>query len=404
MTANNYGRLVSPSSDSGRPIYNWHSFRHSFSKGFVKNLISEFGLPKKSWVLDPFCGGGTTLLACREFGINSMGFDILPFSVFLSKVKTRQYDPALLRKYLNRFEETGRSTGSCLFVSDIEIMRKAFRTDVLSELVQLKQDIARIRNVEIREFFMLGLLSILEGVSNTAKSGGFLRFVTRRVLTKQVRRRYFSRIDTMIRDVEQSGGTFKDSQVRTVARLADSRNLPTQRKFDAIITSPPYPNRHDYTRIYGLELILGFIKDNKELKNIRYNTIRSHVEAKKQFEPDGYSRPPNLVKLISRLKKATLNNTSVPGMIEGYFEDLYLSLRQMRKCLKRDGKIGLVVSNVRYAGVSIPVDKILAEVGEQSGLMTSTIFTARHRGNSSQQMKRFNRTPSRESVIIWTNP
>ena len=42
--------------------------------------------------MDPFCGGGTTLLACKELGINSNGFDILPFSVFLSNVKTREYN------------------------------------------------------------------------------------------------------------------------------------------------------------------------------------------------------------------------------------------------------------------------------------------------------------------------
>jgi len=90
-------------------------------------------------------------------------------------------------------------------------------------------------------------------------------------------------------------------------------------------------------------------------------------------------------------------------MIEGYFEDMYLSLFQMQKCLKKNGRIALVVSNVRFGGVNVPVDKILAGIGEQIGLSTNAIFTARYRGNSAQQMKQFKRKPSRESIIIWKN-
>ena len=36
--------LISPRVDIKRPIYNWHSFKHSYSKGLVDNLITEFGL------------------------------------------------------------------------------------------------------------------------------------------------------------------------------------------------------------------------------------------------------------------------------------------------------------------------------------------------------------------------
>ena len=84
--------LISPRRDNNLPLYNWHAFRHSYSKDLVKYLINDFNLKENSWVLDNFCGGGTTLLTCKENNINSAGLDILPFSVFLSKVKTREYD------------------------------------------------------------------------------------------------------------------------------------------------------------------------------------------------------------------------------------------------------------------------------------------------------------------------
>lgn len=396
-----YRSLISPARDRNEPIYNWHAFKHSYSKNLVEKLVRNFNLKKGSWVLDPFCGGGTTLLACKELGINSRGFDILPFSVFLSNVKVRTYDPRELRQQFKNFNKGSGSMSKNVVLPDIAIVNKAFREDVKTELLYLKHKIKAIRNPEVKDFYMLGLLSILESVSNTSKSGGFLRIIKRNISGKDVYPKYSSRIEAMIKDVEKFNDALKFPKVKADAEVSDSRRFSAKRKFDAIITSPPYPNRHDYTRIYGLELIFNFIRDNNELKQIRYNTLRSHVEARKRFEAQNYKQPAIIRKIIDRVEKAGLNNSKVPEMISGYFEDMFLSLSQMQRCLKGGGKLALVVSNVRFGGVNIPVDQILARIGEQAGLRTDAIFTARYRGNSAQQMGRFKRKPSRESIVVW---
>jgi DNA modification methylase len=195
-----------------------------------------------------------------------------------------------------------------------------------------------------------------------------------------------------------------DTNTFTKAVVGDARDYPHEvkdRKYDAILTSPPYPNRHDYTRIYELELLVGFIKDNKSLKNLRYETLRSHVEAKEKYKADGYIRPMLLEKKIKELNKREMNNSKVISTIEGYFEDMYLSLKEMNNVLKPGGHIGLVISNVRFAGVMIPVDELLAQIGEQVGLKAKGIYVLRYRGNSSQQMGRHKKEPARESLIVW---
>lgn len=397
-----YASLISPARDRNEPVYNWHTFKHSYSKKLVEELVKEFRLSKNAWVLDPFSGGGTTLLACKELGINSKGFDILPFSVFLSNVKVRNYNAAELRAELNRFSAlTTRAIVSEISLPEIGIVKKAFSKRRQHELLSIKQQIGRINRSHIRDFFMLGLLSILEPVSNTAKAGGFLRIVRRNVSPKAIRPMFMSKIKSMIDDVETFNTNRRLKDVTADAELSDSRTFRSTRKFDAIITSPPYPNRHDYTRIYGLELIFGFVRSNNELKQIRYNTLRSHVEARKQFDIEGYIAPTVIKRLIDRIEQNGTNNSKVTEMINGYFEDMYLSLRQMKDSLKAKGKVALVVSNVRFAGVSVPVDQILAEIGRQAGLHPQKILTARYRGNSAQQMKTFVRKPTRESIVIW---
>ena len=400
---NQYRSLISPARDRGRAVYNWHAFKHSYSKDLVEKLVKEFGLKETSWVLDPFCGGGTTLLACKELGINSKGYDILPFSVFLTNVKTRTYNYAELEQQLAEFKKIKRTSIAKDSLPDIAIVHKAFSASTRDELLHLKREIASISKPKVRDFFMLGLLSILESVSNTVKGGGFLRIVDKKVSSSDVRKQFYSKVESMINDVEDFNSNQKYKKVDVSAKLSDSRNFLASKKFDAIITSPPYPNRHDYTRIYGLELIFDFVKNNDQLKQIRYDTLRSHVEAKKKFEPVGYKEPQIINRLVEKIEKAGLNNTKVPEMIHGYFEDMYLSLVQMKKALKRNGKIALVVSNVRFGGVNLPVDQILAQIGEQTGLHTDAIFTARYRGNSAQQMGKFDRKPSRESIVIWSN-
>ena len=93
------------------------------------------------------------------------------------------------------------------------------------------------------------------------------------------------------------------------AKIGDARRLQTKRKFDAIITSPPYPNRHDYTRIDPLEMAFDFISTNQDLKKIRYETIRSHVEAKKKYEIKGYKKPDVLGNLVEEIRKNGTNNS-----------------------------------------------------------------------------------------------
>ena len=148
-------------------------------------------------------------------------------------------------------------------------------------------------------------------------------------------------------------------------------------------------------------MVFDFISNNDELKKIRYETIRSHVEARKKYEAIGYEKPVMLENLITEVRKNGTNNPQVIDMLEGYFEDMYLSLSEIYRCLKQKGKVGLIISNVRFAGVNIFVDEILSEIGAQVGLTPKEIWVVRYRGNSSQQMRDYMRKPSRESIIFW---
>ena len=59
------------------------------------------------------------------------------------------------------------------------------------------------------------------------------------------------------------------------ARGVDQLLAPSS--VDAVITSPPYPNEKDYTRTTRLEsVILGLIRDRRELRSMKQNLLRSN--------------------------------------------------------------------------------------------------------------------------------
>ncbi|MBT9132560.1 MAG: hypothetical protein DDT33_01083 [Firmicutes bacterium] len=362
-------------------------------------LINEFNLGEKILVLDPFCGTGTTLLACKEAGISALGVDLLPLSVFVTNTKLLDFDSNSLQLAWTKFRERESDEVSDADIPDTPLLKRVFAKEVLKEILALKAKISSIDEPSARNFFLLCLLSILDKVSLAKKDGGFLRFSR----SKQIlpfKKAFSSQAELMCSDLGNLSFGAKDGV--WMACQGDARRLSFKSEsFDAVITSPPYLNRHDYTRVYALELLVGFLTNEAELKKLRYYSIRSHVEAREKLDADGFKSPEKLDGILSQLTCGSLPNPLVIPMIRGYFEDIYLTFKELYKVVKRGGKMSFVVGNVRYSGVTIPVDTLLAEIAEDVGFSLEKIIVARYRGNSPQQMGKFGREPSRESIIIW---
>jgi DNA modification methylase len=395
-----YAEAVTPKENKTEPIHNWFAFRHAFGPNLVSDLVDAISLRKEDKVLDPFCGSGTSLLACKEKEISATGLDILPLSVFITNVKLREYSPIKLRETLDLLlvgKEKARGS-----LPQIPIVDKGFSPAMRGEILLLKNKINSVRARKERDFFMLALLSILEKFSKTSKDGAFLRLVNDRKLYRKKLLPTFARTSLgMIRDIENNNGKGSLSNGRWTAHRADARNIPEKYGlFNAIITSPPYLNRHDYTRIYSLELAVGFVKSHNELKKLRYNTLCSHVEARPNTSEKEFDASKLLRETLQKIHKKDLNNPRVYKMIEGYFTDMFQFLKSGANVLETGGHLVLVIGNVRFAGISIPVDQILVQLAEQAGLRYKDIWTVRLRGNSPQQMKKFGKISSSENVVF----
>lgn len=183
----------------------------------------------------------------------------------------------------------------------------------------------------------------------------------------------------------------------------DARELPfgpeCNGTVDAVITSPPYLNRYDYSRTYSLELLLLFAEDFAALRQVRHSLLRSHIESRPAVTDDVHL--PALNEILANLAPKRLNNPRIPVMVKGYFEDMNRVIGEMHRLLKPGGRVALVVANARFEGELTPVDLLLSELAERSGFVTEQIWATRYKGNSSQQMGRYGRVPVRESIVFW---
>lgn len=380
------------------PIHRWFFFPHSYSPELVKAILDRWRLPHGSRILDPFVGAGTTLLVAKERGYSATGFDLSPISLLTSNVKIHTYHVEEIRTCLDRVIMKAEAEKS-IPMWDSDRLQKALSETEQHAFWNLRHSIMKQRK-KIRDFFLVGLLRITRDFSRAIADGGWLRWVDKPDKGKEVYQRFRSQVDNMLNEIMPTNQV--NGQILKVME-GDARKLQfPKNKFDGLVTSPPYPNRHDYSRIFHVELLMLGSRE-QEITDLRHRMLRSHVEA---YEPQhsatflaGYIAPKKLTQVLEQFPEEI--DDRVAPMLTGYFEDLYLSLKAAYPSLKPGARAAYIIGNVRYGGVSIPVDEILADVGKQVGFSHYRTWVIRLRGNSAQQMGSYGRLPSRECVVFF---
>ncbi|MCX6815965.1 MAG: DNA methyltransferase [Candidatus Aenigmarchaeota archaeon] len=293
------------------PIYNWFYYKEGFAKELVEKLLEMFEIKEGATALDPFCGSGTTLLVCKEKSIKSVGYDVLPVSVFATRVKTADYDTDLLRENMQiisraRFAQLntkGKFPG---------IFYRAFSKYALEDIAFLRSMIIHLDR-EVREFFVLALMNAAIKCSYTYKDGSVIKIKKKHVAP--LRKMFRHVVSKMIRDIEKSPRT--EASIRV--ELEDARSLDLDdNSVDVVITSPPYLNNIDYTKVYSIEEY--FI----------------------------YGEPvPGVRAYIGLQAKDSdfLSEIPLPIQARLYFEDMNKVLQELYRVLKKDGHAAIVVGN-----------------------------------------------------------
>src|SRR4030042_1176257 len=192
-----WGPLATFVPNKDEPVYNWFYYKEGFAKELVFRLAEMFSLKKGMTVLDPFCGVGTTLLACRQLGLDSLGFDVHPVAVFAAKVKVRDYDTEILRSEIKNLIKAKFRLPK---VPQSGFARRFFHPRSLEDALFFRNLILENRDRAVRDFLPLGLMSVAIKCSYAYKDGAVVKVRKKPVapMRDMLRRQLFR----MLRDLD----------------------------------------------------------------------------------------------------------------------------------------------------------------------------------------------------------
>ena len=424
-------KLVSYQGNKEAPGLRWMKYKEGFSARLVQSLL---GHNEAKTFLDPFSGSGTAPLTASSMGMDGTGIEIMPVGNLSARAIVAAANGLHYSRFFYASQELIDSLSSNEYEADqlfqhIPITERAFPEQTEQDLAKARKFVDRIRDPSLKTLLTLACVSVLEEVSYTRKDGQFLRWDPRSgrkvsprlhkaelpTLTQALQRRLgeiMNDIPALQREYGGAAPVFVDG-----SSLTELRKLPDE-SFDAVVTSPPYANRYDYTRTYALELVyLGY--DANRLKGLRQDLLSATVEnrSKRELLLREYGKAPLLEHAfrmtdnqtalqealhILRQEAHNLSNRNVIPLVENYFTEMALVVSELARLVTPGGSVFMVNDNVRYHGQEIPVDLILSDFAEQSGLRCEAIWTLnRGKGNSSQQMGRFGRQELRKCVYYW---
>ena len=429
-------QLVSFQANKTRASYRWFKYKEAFSAPLVEYLLGQYGIASGK-VLDPFAGIGTTLFAASDIGMDADGIELLPIGQQIIDTRLcleREFTPddfSTLKIWPQ--ERPWEDSEAKLQVSTLRITKGAYPKDILTNIERYLWVLQR-ENIRVQAVLRFALLCILESISYTRKDGQYLRWDYRSGRKQGARpfdkgqildfdKAICAKIREIVRDIEsgidyQELFPIKKKQGKiTLLRGSCLEVMPKLRKgsYAAIVTSPPYCNRYDYTRTYALELALLGIME-QELVDLRQQMLSCTVEnrAKDLFSINpkwaDAIRAADEQELLQRIlqyledqkRQGTLNNNGIPRMVRGYFYEMACIIAECSRVMKPNAIMCMVNDNVRYAGASISVDMILSSIAEKLGLHVENILVLPGgKGNSSQQMSEHGRIPLRKCVYVW---
>ncbi len=399
------------------PVHRWFRYSAGFSADWVRWLVRERCAGSSSFtVLDPFCGVGTTMLACDAEGIQSWGFETHPFVYRIANAKIRGINVELstLMSLFQRFADSISDLSDVDLNNTPQLLPKCYTPETLSRLFAM-------RNLFLAEFdkktpeselLWLTLTAMLRSCSGVGTAQWQYILPNKSKSSVQTPLAAFqSKATQILQDVEHAQRNGWNSRSRIL--MTDAR-YPTDcppLQVDAVVTSPPYPNNYDYADATRLEMTFwGEISGWGELQHaVRQHLICScsqHAAAEKLVLDDLLSEPvldPIREDLsaacvtLQEVRETRGGRKKYHTMAAAYFRDLGLVFKSLRPLCKPGSFLCFVLGDSAPYGVYLSVDTWLGELALAAGFRSYSFEKIRDRNIKWRNRK--HRVPLKEGRL-----
>lgn len=356
----------------------------AFSPDLVHSLLQKLKADNSGSVLDPFCGTGTTIVESKGLGIPAIGIDSSPFCAETSWAKT-YWDVSPER--LERLSAEALAGGMVRKPGDAfdawegltVIDRGWLSRKTVSDALSLLESIDGVARGHERKMLRLAAVWAVKEWSSNVRFGPEAYRVTG-TRSLPVEKAFKRKVGQMVSDLR--GLPAEATLPAASLHCADSRNIcetlaGSEPEPKWVITSPPYPTEHDYTRIMRIELELsGHIRSREELRAVKEQMLRSN--SKNVYAGDNdyeYVRSCNKVRrLVERIQAQSKTRNygfarQYPRVVAEYFGGIYRHMKSLADCLPEGARCAYVLGEQRsYFGTLIPTPRVFAHLCSSHGL------------------------------------
>lgn len=370
-------------------LYAWSPFYTAFSERFAVAVIGLMkGNRRRPVILDPFVGGGTTVVASAILGLPAIGIDLDPFSALLSRahIATKPDSDrveALLASSSDSESGAFSQEANELFrPSDLRfaarvierIQKKVPASREASVLVSLLDDPGGDFDSEV---IALAALCIAGGTTAKVVRGSnpvWFRKALRGEVGRSTQLETVARASSrlMLQDLAVLARSVSHRFIRILPEDFGRTSLPSG-CVDLVLTSPPYLNRLDYvvSHLGSLSILSGLIPIS--LDKLRREMMGTTKIVEKGVPPScwGETCIGFLRAVLQHPSKASA--TYYYWNYYKYFKDLHLSLTNLKRLVKPHGSGVFVIQNSFYKDVPIATPQIVIEMASNLGIAATIV-------------------------------
>ncbi len=378
---------------------NLHKYPATMLPQIGFELLKEFKA-KKSNLLDPFCGSGSSFISGLEYGIRHFaGFDLNPLAMMISKARMTYIEYSYLikekEKLLHRIESKNESPLDSNPLENITNLDFWIEKNAQLDLKLIFSCLKNLENKNVQNLFMLGFSETLRECSYTRNNEFKLfRMKDYEHYKPNVYAIFAKNIESLVKDYLQ----FYQPKLQGISlNLSNTNFQNSKQKFDTLLTSPPYGDSKT-TVAYGqfstfINEWLGF-KDARKLDSKLIGGIKAQKPYNRGLIKD------YILEISTIDKKRALE-------ISSFYFDLESSIKTLIDSINIGGKIFFIVGNRRVKNIELPTDKFIAEVFCNNGF-THLQTIKRKISNKSMPLKNsptnkagiLSRTMNEEYIVI----
>ena len=361
---------------------NPNSFTHGMFKYPCKFIpeIPRWALNKYSSkqgvIFDPFVGSGTTILEANINGIDAYGTEIDDIAKLITRVKTRKMSPEQMKIIQDchvDLQHIIENVNYPKYRPEINNLEHWFPVKTIEELGRIRTYVENIFDTQVREFFMVCMVSIIKKVSYADDTSPKPYVSTKILKEPQTVKKEFSSITTRYMKMLYELNELDDFGHCEIVE-GDALNFKLDKKIDLAITSPPYINAFDYGRTMRLENLWMGLLTEEGLRAKKASYVGT--EKIKIIDEEKNLEILNKSKLLKQYYEIIYKHDRKRALVvKKFFEDMKINMELIYDNLNEGGKYIIVIGNSAIRKVNVESWKVLEELGESIGFNSIENFS-----------------------------